>query len=183
MKDMKTRLFILLGIIITIFSACNLNGSSNYSPEMYVYTSHINRNDTLNIYFTDEGGVMRLDTINVGDTIVFRMFLDGITNNLTNFYLTQSDTISSKILLPSVVSMDSIFSKTQSDYNAGRFVFLPNKRQVYIPVRYIAKNPSSTATIQFTITSDAVLDNSVGSNSATLKLKTPILVAKTSKIK
>ena len=179
---MKTRLLIVLGFIVTIFSACNLNSSSNYSPEFYIYTSHLNKNDTLNIYLTDEGGVLRLDTINVGDTIVFRMFLNGITNNLTNFYLTQSDTVSARILLPAVVSLDSIFSKPQSDYSAGRFIFLPDKKQVYFPVRYIAKNPSTTATIQFTVASDAVFDNSMGSNSATLKLKTPIII-KPSKIK
>lgn len=172
---MKTRLLILLGFVVTVFTACNLNGSSNYSPEIYVYTSHVNKTDTLNIYLTDEGGVLRLDTINVGDTIVFRLFLNGITNNLTNFYLTQSDTTVAKILLPAVISMDSIFSKPLSDYDSGKFIFLPDKKQVYFPVRYIAKKPTTTATLQFSVVSDAVFDNVSGSNSASFKLKTPIV--------
>ena len=170
-------MLILFGLIVAIFTSCNLNnGSSNYTPEIYLYTSHINKTDTLNVYLTDESGVLRLDTISVGDTIVLRMFLNGITNNLTNFYLTQSDTTVAKILLPAVVSMDSIFSKPQSDYNAGRFVFLQNKKQVYFPVRYIAKKATTTATLQFSVVSDAVFDNSSGSNSDSFKLKTPIIV-------
>lgn len=172
---MKTRLLILIGFIVTIFSACNLNSSSNYTPEIYVYTSHVNKTDTLNIYLTDEGGVFRLDTINVGDTVVFRMFFNGLTNNLTSFYLTQSDTTVAKILLPAVVSMDSIFSKPLSGYNTGKFIFLPDKKQVYFPVRYIAMKPTTSATLSFSLVSDAVFENSVGSNSVSFKLKTPIV--------
>jgi hypothetical protein len=179
---MKTKYFILLSLIAICFTACDLDNSSNSTPEMSVFTSHINGADTLNIYSTDEGGVGRLDTIAVGDTIVFRMYLNGVTNNLTSFYIAPSDTASAKIILPNATSMDSLFSNTQSDYSMGKFIFLPKMVHVYFPVRYVAKKPSAVASIQLALYSDAIFDNSIGSNRFAIKLKTPI-VAKRQSVK
>lgn len=176
---MKTKHFIFIGLLALSFAACNINGSSNSTPELSIVTSHIKQSDVLNLYYTDEGGVLRLDTIQVGDTIVFRMDLNGITNNLTSFYLTQSDTSVAKIILPVFNSMDSIFSKDQSDYGNGKFIFLPKKIHVYFPIRFVAKKPTNTATIQLSLTSDANFENSIGSNKLGMKLKTPIIVKST----
>lgn len=175
---MKTKYLILLSLIAICFTACNLDSSSNYTPEMSMLTSHINKADTLNLYSTDEGGVGRLDTITVGDTIVFRMYLNGVANNLTRFYMAQSDSASAKIILPVAASMDSIFSSSQSDYSKGEFIFLPKKLHVYFPVRYVAKKPTTTAVIQLALSSDAVFNNSIGSNTFSIKLKTPIVAKK-----
>lgn len=172
---MKTPLLILFAVISIAFTACDLNGSSNFTPEMRLYPSHISKSDTLNMYLTDESGVLRMDTINVGDTVVIRMYLNGSTNNLTSFYLAQSDTSEATILLPVAASMDSIFSKSQSDYDRGKFIFLPKKVFIYFPIRYVARKPSNTATLQFSLASDANFENGIGNNSIVLKLKTPIV--------
>jgi hypothetical protein len=177
---MKTRFFILTGLIAMVLTACDLNSSSNYTPQINFYTSHINKTDTLYIYPTDVGGVVRLDTIQAGDTIVFRMYLTGFTNNLTNFSMTLSDTTVAKILLPVGISMDSIFSKTQSDYAKGNFIFLPKKVNVYFPVRFIAKKPSTTTYLNLLLISDAIFQNSAGDNSVSYKLMTPIIAKRDS---
>lgn len=175
---MKTKYLILLSIIAICFTACNLDSSSNSTPQMSMLISHANKSDTLNIYSTDEGGVGRLDTISVGDTIVFRMYLNGVTNNLTSFYMVQSDSTTAKVILPVTTSMDSIFSSTQSDYPAGKFIFKSKIVHVYFPVRYVAKKPSTDAAIQLALASDAVFSNSIGSNIFSIKLKTPIRAKK-----
>ena len=177
---MKVRLLLLLALISIAFIACDLNGDSNYTPEIFVSSSHVNKNDTVNLYLTDEGGVVRTDTIHVGDTIVIKIRLNGLSNNLTNFYVTRSDSSLSKILLPMESSMDTIFSKTQSNYSTGNFVFQPKINLIYFPIRYVAVKPTLLAYIQLTLVSDANFKAGYGNNSATLKLKIPTLAKATS---
>ncbi len=176
-KIMKTKIYILLSLIIIAFTSCDLNSSSNYTPKLGIAASHVNKNDTLNIWMTDEGGTYRMDTIFVGDTIVFKTLLNGMSNNLTNYNILQSDTSEARILYPVASSMDSIISISQSDIANGKLVFLPKAVYVYFPIRYIALKPTSSATIQFTLVSDAVFDNGIGNNTFTLKIKTPIKAA------
>ncbi len=171
---MKTKIFILLSLITIAFTSCDLSGSSNYVPSLDIAASHVSKNDTLNIWVTDEGGTCRMDTIFVGDTVVFRTYLNGVTNNLTNYNILQADTSEAKILYPVTSSMDSIISVSQSDIQKGKFVFLPKGVFVYFPIRYIALKPTNSATIQFTLVSDAVFENGIGTNMTTLKIKTPI---------
>jgi len=172
---MKTYFFIQLALFTIAFTSCNLTNESNYSPELYAWASHINKTDTINQYLTDEGGVRRTDTINVGDTLVFIMYLNGVTNNLKNFYLTQSDSTISKILLPVETSMDSIFSKSESNYSKGQFIFLPKITSVFFPVRYIALKPTITEYIQLTLESDVNSKSTAGDNSVSFKLKIPAI--------
>jgi len=172
---MKTRIFILLSFIAIAFSSCNLDGESNFTPRIDVFSSHYRQTDTLAVYLTDEGGVQRLDTISVGDTIVLGIYLNGVTNNLTNFQLNRSDTSVSKILLPIEASMDTIFSKSESNYSTGHFIFLPNTHVVYFPIRYIALKPTKTEYIQFALASDANFKNGFGYNTTSLKLKIPAI--------
>jgi hypothetical protein len=174
MSYMKTKYFALLGLFVIFLTACDMSNSSNYTPQISILTSHINKTDTLNLYYTDQGGILRLDTINVGDTIVFRMDLNGITNNLTAFNFTTTDTTTAKVIFPVKLSMDSLFVKEQSDYVNGKFVFQPKKVRVYFPVRYVAKKATITSTIQISLSSDAVLNGNLQSNQVSMTVKTPI---------
>ena len=171
---MKTKYSILLGLLAICFTACTMDSSTNSTPQMSILTSHVNKTDTLNIYYTDQGGVLRLDTINVGDTIVFRLYLNGVTNNLTNFNLIQSDSTVAKLIYPIESSTATIISNSQSNFANGTFVFLPKQVQVYFPVRYVAKKPTTSATVQFSLSSDANFNSLNGSNTFSMTLKTPI---------
>jgi hypothetical protein len=175
---MKAKLFFLFAFICTIFSSCDLTGSSNYTPEISLWASHIHRTDTIGLFLTDQGGVLRTDTINVGDTIVLKMALNGLTNNLTELYISASDTSVSKILLPVTASLDTIFSKSGSNYSTRHFVFLPKQNFVYFPIRYIAAKPTLNAYIQLTLASDAEFKSSSGNNSVSIKIKIPAVDVK-----
>ena len=175
---MKTKISLLIILIGAILSSCNLEGESNFTPEVIFYKLPTNTttNDTLNIYYTDIANVYRLDTIAVGDTVSFQMFMTGYYNNLTAFYITESSDSISKIILPSKSSMDSIFSSS-SNYSTGKFFMSKTSTELYFPFKYIARKATNEGKITFTVVSDAKFEDSfVGSNTASFTLKTPIVV-------
>ena len=176
-KVMKNRIYIILGIIAIVLASCNLSNSSSNTPQIYFVTNPIvNKGDTLYRYPTDESGVSRMDTIHVGDTVTFRMLYWGYSNNLTSCNVISSDTSATKIIFPTVNSLDSIFLSTQSDYSIGKFVFKSKISSLYFPFKYIAKKVSNDAKITFSLSSDANFDNSasLGNNSVSFVLKTPV---------
>ena len=178
---MKAQLFILLGLFAIAFSSCDMNGSSNSTPEiLFVSSPVVNKSDTLNRYATDDASVMRLDTIQVGDTVTFRMLFWGFSNNLSTCNIIPSDTSATKILLPPTNSLDSMFLASSSNYSKGNFVFKSHIQSLYFPFRYVAKKVSNDAKITFYLSSDADFSNtsSYGNNSFSIVLKTPIRVKK-----
>jgi len=176
---MKIRFFILSGLIALAVTSCNINGSSNNTPEIYFVTSpFVSISDTLNRYRTDDPSVFRMDTIHVGDTVTFRLLLYGYTNNLTTYYVAQSDTSSTKVLLPAVTSLDSVFISSASDYSKGKFVFKNKITSLYFPFKYVAKKASNDAKISFSLVSDANFSNSLGNSSVSFVLTTPIKARK-----
>ncbi len=171
---MKTKIILLLAIISIAFTACNLEGESNYVPEIFFAKFPTNNlGDSLDIYYTDEAGSYRLDTITVGDTISFQMYITGYENNLTAFYLKESADSVTKIILPSKSSMDSIFLPT-SNYNTGKFFMKGLSTSLYFPFKYVAKEPSNEAKIVFTAVSNSHFEESIGTNTVSFTLKTPI---------
>ncbi len=177
---MKTLTTILIGLIAVAFTSCNLNGSSNTTPEiLFVSSPFVNKTDSLNSYLTDDG-VYRLDTINVGDTVTFRILLYGFTNNLSSYNINQSDTSSTKLILPALNSLDSVFVSSTSNYSLGKFIFKNKISSLYFPFKYVAKKASNDAKISFYLSSDANFENtnSMGNNSVSFILKTPIKLAK-----
>jgi len=173
---MKIHFFILLGLVAIAFTACDINGSQNNSPEiLFVTRPFINKSDTLNSYLGDDG-VYHMDTIHVGDTVTFRLLFYGFTNNLTSCNIIQSDTSSTKIVLPSVGSLDSVFLSSVSNYSEGKFAFKNKISSLYFPFRYVAKKASTTAEITFYLSSDANFSNTnnIGANSVSTKVVTPI---------
>ena len=177
---MKTRIYILLGLIAIAFTSCELNSSTNNSPEILFVTSpFVNKTDSLNSYLTDDG-IYHMDTINVGDTVTFRILLYGFANNLSTYNILQSDTSSTKIILPTVNSLDPIFTSTSSDYSNGKFIFKNKISSLYFPFKYVAKKTSNDAKLTFYLSSDANFNTSsgMGSNSVSFVLQTPIKLPK-----
>lgn len=171
---MKTRILTLLLIIVVAFTACDLSNDSNYTPGIFFVQNPINNHqDTLKGLYTDVQGTLLLDTIQTGDTVVFYLYLEGYTNRLRTFMLTNTPDSAAKIILPNVHSMDSIFADN-SEYNKGKFYLDGSQTSLYFPFKYVALKPSSEAKINFLIISDAVFDTGFGSNTASMTLKTPI---------
>lgn len=178
---MKTNYLILLALIAIALTACDISGSTNNTPDIrFVTTPFVNKSDTLNTYATDESGVYRLDSINVGDTVIFRILLYGYSNNLSSYNVIQSDTSATKLILPHSTSLDSIFISAASNYPIGKFIFKSKITSLYFPFKFVAKKVSKDAKLTFYLSSDASFKNSnfVGNSSVTIILKTPIKLPK-----
>ena len=173
---MKLRFFIILSIFTIALVSCNLDSESNFTPQMSIWASHVNKTDTIKIRYTEVGGIIKMDTINVGDTILLRLYLDALTNHLANFQIALSDTSASKLVLPAVSLLDSVFSKSQSNYSTRSFAFHDNESSFFFPIHYVAKKSTSDAYVQFTLTSDANFKLSEGTNITSFKLVIPAKV-------
>lgn len=171
---MKTRFFLIIPVLIITFFSCNLDSSNNYTPQIIINRPFNQNGDSLKLFLTDTGGELRLDTIHVGDTISISLILNAYSNNLTAFYLKQSSSTASEVILPDKEEMDSVFI-TGSDYNSGKFLMKGDSPILFFPFKYIAKEISNEAKISFTVVSDAKFDIGFGSNTATLAIKTPII--------
>jgi hypothetical protein len=178
---MKLHQIILLGFIGFVTMACGgLTGESNYTPQMSLYSAPVkNTKDTLTIRaVTNDDYDYLMDTIAVGDTVQFKFVLNAVSNNLVSFNMIQSDTISSKIILPLESSLNEVFVKASSDYSAGKFTFVSKQNYVYFPFKYFAKAASTTSILKISLQSDANFGLSSGSNYVSFRLKTPIVAKK-----
>lgn len=172
---MKIRFLIIIILAAVYFSSCSLEGSSNYTPQIVLLQNPVLQNgDSLGFYYTDEGSVYRLDTIQVGDTVRFHLYMHGYTNNLLAFYIEETTDSAAKVILPDKSSMDSVFLSS-SDYSKGKFLMNGKSTTLFFPLRYVALKPSGIAKIQFTVVSDANFKDLWGSNTASVTFKTPIV--------
>lgn len=170
---MKTLIYYLLGLIVFVLSACDLTGESNYKPDIdFIQSPVVNNSDTLSVYYTDQADVYRMDTIQVGDTVRFRLYITAFSNHLKAFYLTQSADSVSKVILPNTSSMDSIFLST-SKYSEGKFLMDGTASTLFFPFEYVARKASLEAKVIFSVVSDADFEY----NQSTFILKTPIVQA------
>jgi len=171
---MKNIRLPFLLIIICVFVSCDLDVGSNYTPTVYMVQAPVkNSKDSVKVYLTPVVGVYRTDTIMVGDSLSFKVFAEGYTNNLTEFYITQSENQVTKLEYPDEDALDKIFT-ADSDYAKGEFLVEGKYQSMFFPFYYIALKPSLDAKVRITIVSDAKFDNFVGSNFKTIEIKTPI---------
>lgn len=169
--------FQFVGFVVgmLIFSSCNLDSLSNYTPRIsFLRAATLQNGDSLNIKYTSTEGEFLLDTVSVGDTVMFLLHLNAYSNNLTKFMLSQSADSVSRLVLPEKSSLDSITLPT-SDYKAGKFVFKPNYSMMVFSFGYVAKSPTNTGKLSVYLESDAKFGTSLmGSNTHSFKLITPI---------
>lgn len=172
---MKTKL-LFFALLLVAFTACEMDSESNYSPNIQFtkFPVVINKSDTLLIKTTDTSNLLKLDTITVGDTVSFGMYFTGYINNLVSFSISQSADSVSRIILPSKLTLDSIFLSS-SNYAQGNFLLKSKVVSIYFPFKYVAIKTSNEAKITFSVTSDANFE----SNSYKFELKTPIIENKT----
>jgi hypothetical protein len=171
---MKTRDILLLAIVAILAVSCDLEGDSNFTPSIFFIHHPVNQaGDSLHSYYTDQAGVFLMDTISEGDTILFSLYMDAYANQLTGFYLKQSADSVTRILLPDIASMDTIFT-TESDYAQGRFLMDGTNSVLRFPFRYVALKSSHEARLEFVVVSNAIFNIGMGSNINSFRLKTPI---------
>lgn len=171
---MKTKI-LLFAIALVALASCNTDSEVNYSPDILFNKLPVNisKSDTLRIKGTSTNNLLLMDTINVGDTVSFKMLFTGYVNSLVSFSIVQSGDSISRIILPSKTGMDSIFTAA-SDYPRGNFILKPKIVSVYLPFKYIALKSSREGGLKFSITSDANFKNNMGANNIQFELRTPI---------
>ena len=175
---MRTAILLVTALTIGFFSSCELDGEQNYTPSIFFLRMPTNQyGDSLNTYITDKPNVYQLDTINVGDTVFFYVHLEAYANQLTAFFLNQSADSVSRILLPSKVQMDSVFTSA-SDYKAGKFIMEGTYSNLFFPFHYVATKASNEAKLEFGVASNASFEGGFASNSNGFQLKTPIRAAR-----
>jgi len=164
---------ILFGILI--FSSCNLDNMSNYTPKISFFRAATLQNgDSLYIKYTNTDGEYLMDTISVGDTVLFILHLNAYANNLKSLLITQSADSVSRLVLPQKSSLDSI-TLPISDYNVGRFVFKPDYSIMIFSFGYVAKSPTNNSKLGITLESDAKFATDLmGKSTHSFKLITPI---------
>lgn len=176
-KRMKIRILSFLTVVAVALTSCDLDGSSNYTPNIFFIQHPTNqKGDSLNSFYTDKAGVYLMDTITVGDTILFYLYLDAYANELTSFQISQSADSVSRIIWPLKSSMDTIFT-AGSDYNKGKFVMDGTRNSLRFPFRYVAMKPGKEAKLEFSVSSNAQFEGGFASNVNSLQLKTPIKAA------
>lgn len=171
---MRLLIIILIMVPVGLFTSCDLDGESNYTPNIFFIQLPTNQHgDSLRSYMTDRPNVYQLDTINVGDTLFFWVYLEAYANQLTGFYLNQSADSVSRILLPNKASMDTVFTSA-SDYKAGKFIMDGTRSNMLFPFYYVATKPSKEAKLELSVASNANFDGGFASNVNGFQLKTPI---------
>jgi len=171
---MKLKKLLLIVSVAFVLAACNLKGSSNYTPTIYLYKPiDITAHDTLKVKNTSTASQYLMDTVQVGDTVKFAMFFQGYSNFLTNIQIEESADSVTKLIFAPKDSLDILFKST-SDNAHGRFVAPGDYNQLYFAFKYKAKKVSKTAYLKFTVVSDANFDDGVSSNTSTFTLLTPI---------
>lgn len=171
---MKTKILFFAFVLVAL-AACNTESEVNYSPDILFNKLPVNisKSDTLNIRGTSDNNILLLDTISVGDTVSFKMLFTGHVNSLVSLSISQSADSISRIILPSKLGMDSIFT-AESNYSTGDFIVKPKIVSIYLPFKYIALKSSKEGSLKFSITSDANFKQNSGLNTIRFELKTPI---------
>jgi len=177
---MKRHFFFILFFVSVLFTACNMNGSADYTPEIIPVRNAVNQNkDSMYMHYTDKGGVYRLDTVFVGDTVTFTMGFTGVANNLVSVNILNSvpDSVAQVVLIGSTSNLEAVFLPT-SDYAKGLFYIKGKSVSLIFPFKYVAKKASTAAMLTFSVESDANFKDSFGANTATLSLTIPIVEKK-----
>lgn len=170
------KLFFVAIALFFVFgmSSCNLTGESNHTPDIYFLRNPIrNHTDTLKRYYTDKPGVFLMDTIQVGDTVQFYMYLEGYTNHLTSLRIQSSPDSVAHFIWGDRAVLDAIFLPS-SQFDKGIFLMDGTHTALFFPFKLVALKPSAGAKIGFLVTSDALFKDVMGSNANGFELITPI---------
>jgi|GEM_PF-620248 hypothetical protein len=146
---MKKIVFIFASVGILIFSSCiPTNSKNDIAPEM-AYSDNVTLNGT---------AITTLGTLSVGDTLLLPLALEGYYNILTGFQVS-NDTAVSKVSYPGISALGSLIlnNDTTKLSNGSLYLYLKPAGLYVITsgltVQYIPTKPSTTATLNFTLSS------------------------------
>ncbi len=150
---MRTKIFVvaILSVFLIGFSACKIEGDSNYTPRLSVYVWAKVNSDSLPLMPSVSGGVT-LDSLHVNDTVTVYVFANAFMNFLTKFeYTVDNDSVLE------VLVVDSIRKEfdESSDFVNGKIVMRENVFGMRYPFQFVTKKPTEKATVRFGVESTA----------------------------
>ncbi len=151
-------------MLLSVCVSCDIDSESHYTPLIQVH-SMVSGSDTLRVSLSSDGYL--LDTIAVGDTVLFTVSFYSYTNLLTGFSIERDeDRADIEYLLTAQV--DSLLRAASSDYDRGLFYVPTGYTYVGLQFNYIPKASGSNVTLLLTVDSDSNYSHNE------LSIRTPI---------
>ena len=138
------KLFCLFAVI-GLMTSCIKHIEPQYSPEIYSSSFYLNpildgdsivsAADTLSLYYDAEEGAYRMDTVYIGDTVMFASTFYTFTSNLTAVEL-KWETNLMNLWYPLPSGVKEVLTD-QTDIDAGKLYFNPGYHRVSFPIYFI----------------------------------------------
>lgn len=140
---MIRQLFVLCSLLV-LLGACNWNLEPQYSPEIYGSHFYVNpvfdgdsivsAKDTVDIFYDMDDDSYDLDTVYVGDTVVFSSVFYSVNSNLLSVRI---DWDSTKLALWYTLTDSTKMTLTsQTDLASGDLYFDPGYNRVSFPIAF-----------------------------------------------
>lgn len=156
---MKLYHALLAGMAALFLSSCDLTGTSEATPQIGIGAINITQQDTLGF----KGN--QLDTVFVGDTIMFQTIAFGRYNQLLELHIKSSDSEDVEFLWGDKSKLDSVFTA----YEDGSFYMNGEYSELAFPFKYIIKKPVKDLELTVSVLTNA----SAEYNHTSLSIITP----------
>lgn len=161
------RKLVLLVVLVLSITSCLDNTNPQFSPEIYTSYFYVNpvfvgdslvsAKDTLDLRYYSEDGSYEMDTIYVGDTVMFASAFSSVANNLVAVKL-DWDSTRMHLWFPLTEDVVKVLTN-QSDTLAGRLYFKPGYNRVSFPV-YFSPLDRGGMNLKLTVESDSEFSSS-----------------------
>ena len=165
---MKKLIYVLFPLVAAMcVNSCLPSGDIQETPKLSVLAIR-NNTDTLKGTWIQDISSYCLDTLEIGDSVRFSIWMYSGVQNLLKEFIFDFNSEVATIYLENKPKLDSIFSHQQSDYDRGIFVVDVKANEIWLPIIYIPIDASSNTTVSFTVKSDSEYSPTI------LRLRTPI---------
>ena len=155
------KLFLLFAVVVAITS-CIGNEDIQFSPQIYSSYFYVNpvfdgdsviwAKDTLGVFYDAEDDSYEMDTVYLGDTVVFAATFYSFTSNLMAVELKWEKNFM-ELWYPLTESITNVLTD-QSDIDAGKLYFNTGYNRVTFPV-YFTPKVKGGMTLKMTVQSDS----------------------------
>ena len=140
----KLFLFLSFVALTTLMSSCLNSTEPQYSPEIYASNFYVNpvfvgdsitgAKDTLALFYDSEDGSYELDTMYVGDTVVFASTYYTLNSNLVAVKI-DWDSLRMNLWYSLTEDIEKVLT-SETNIETGRLYFDPGYNRVSFPVRF-----------------------------------------------
>ena len=158
---MMRQLSILFGLLVAL-SSCDWNSELQHSPEIYTSYFYVNpvfsgdslvgAKDTLSLFYDAEDESYEMDTLHVGDTVMFASSYYSWNSNLVSVDM-DWDSLRMNLWFPLLDVIEKVLT-SESKVEEGYMCFDPGYNRVSFPV-YFSPIVKGGMTLKLTVKSDS----------------------------